>query len=415
MKTLREYVMVFPWPRSLSPAAISHSSSRAGPRADRSASVSSRESDLPARARASARRSPRTGSVIRPNVRPRSHWGNCDPDSRAHHRSVASVEDMRMSVVALAGGVGAGKFLRGLVAVVPAEDVTVVVNTGDDIVLHGLHVSPDIDSVTYWLAGLADRERGWGRAEETFRTTEELRRLGAEGAWFGLGDLDLATHLFRTKFLADGGTLSEATAALSARFGLTARLVPMSDDPVTTRLEVTDDQGVVHDVHFQEYWVQRGGMDRVRDIRFEGAAKAVPAPGVIEAIADAEAILVCPSNPVASIDPILSVPGIRDVVARRRQQVAGVSPIVGGAPLRGMADKLLPLAGDEVSAAGVAGHYSGILGGWVIDLQDKDQAEAIEALGVRVAVTDTVMVDDRAAEALARIALELARSERDHG
>jgi LPPG:FO 2-phospho-L-lactate transferase len=313
-----------------------------------------------------------------------------------------------MSVVALAGGVGAGKFLRGLLRAVPADDVTVVVNTGDDIVVHGLHVSPDLDSVMYWLADLADRERGWGRRDETFRATEELGRLGADGAWFGLGDLDLATHLCRTDLLAQGKTLSEATASLSERFGLKARLLPMSDDPVTTRLDVQDERGRMQDLHFQEYWVKRGARDVVRAIRFEGAAKALPAPGVLEAIAGAQAVVICPSNPIASIDPILSVPGVRDGVARRKRRVAGVSPIVGGAPLRGMADKLLPLAGEEVSALGVARHYARILGGWVIDAQDEEQANAIEEQGVRVAVTDTIMVDDEAAERLARVTLALA-------
>jgi LPPG:FO 2-phospho-L-lactate transferase len=314
-----------------------------------------------------------------------------------------------VKVLALAGGVGAGKFLRGLVRRVPPEDVTVVVNTGDDIVVHGLHVSPDVDSVTYWLGGTADRERGWGRAGETFRATEELRAFGADGAWFGLGDLDLATHLFRTHLLSEGGTLSEVTSAAAARFGVRARIVPMSDDPVTTRVDVVDEAGGAMDLHFQEYWVLRGARDEVKSVRYEGAARARPAPGVIEAVEESEVVIICPSNPVASIDPILAVPGIREAVTARRHRVVGISPIVGGAPLRGMADRLLPVAGVEVSAAGVAEHYLGLISTWVMDDVDEGLAARVEGLGLRVALTDSIMVDDVAAEELARVALEVAR------
>jgi LPPG:FO 2-phospho-L-lactate transferase len=314
-----------------------------------------------------------------------------------------------VKVLALAGGVGAGKFLRGLVRRVPPEDVTVVVNTGDDIVVHGLHVSPDVDSVTYWLGGAADRERGWGRAGETFRATEELRAFGADGAWFGLGDLDLATHLFRTHLLSEGGTLSEVTSAAAARFGVRARIVPMSDDPVTTRVDVVDEAGGAMDLHFQEYWVLRGARDEVKSVRYEGAARARPAPGVIEAVEESEVVIICPSNPVASIDPILAVPGIREAVTARRHRVVGISPIVGGAPLRGMADRLLPVAGVEVSAAGVAEHYLGLISTWVMDDVDEGLAARVEGLGLRVALTDSIMVDDVAAEELARVALEVAR------
>lgn len=316
-------------------------------------------------------------------------------------------------MVALAGGAGAGRFLCGLVRAVPAEDVTAVVNTGDDIRVHGLAVSPDIDSVTYWLAGVADRERGWGRREETFRATQELRRLGAEEAWFGLGDVDLATHLIRTRWLADGHTLSEATEELARRFGVQARILPMSDQIVTTRIEAKDDDGTSLDLHFQEYWVQRGARDDVKAIRYQGAERARPAPGVLESVASADVVVLCPSNPVASIDPILSVPGIRDAIRARRETVVGVSPIVGGAPLRGMADKLLPVVGAEVSAPGVARHFADVLGAFVIDDVDRERASDIEAVLGRgsVAVTDTIMVDDFAAERLARVALALAGSD----
>jgi LPPG:FO 2-phospho-L-lactate transferase len=314
-----------------------------------------------------------------------------------------------MHVAALAGGVGAGKFLRGLIRVVAPKDVTAIVNTGDDIVLHGLHVSPDLDSVTYWLAGVSDTARGWGRTEETFRATEELRAFGAEGSWFALGDLDLATHLYRTRLLADGYTLSQATTAVGARFRIVTRILPMSDQRVTTRVEAVDEQGRLVDLHFQEYWVKRRGEDQVKRVRYVGDEIARPGPGVLEALAGADVILLCPSNPIASIGPILAVPGIAEAVSARRQRVVGVSPIVGGAPLRGMADRLLPAAGVEVSAAGVAGHYAGLIGGWVIDQVDVDQADRIEGTGVAVAVTDTIMVDDDAATALAEAAVRLAQ------
>ena len=313
-----------------------------------------------------------------------------------------------MEIVALAGGVGAGKFLRGLVRAAPPRDVTVIVNTGDDIEMHGLHVSPDLDSVTYWLGDVFDRERGWGRRNETFRATGELGRFDADAAWFGLGDLDLATHLYRTRLLVDGATLSEATGRIAARFGIAARIVPMSDDPVATRLDVVS-IGRELDLHFQEYWVQRGALDDVKAIRFEGAGEAAPAPGVLDAIERADVVVLCPSNPVVSIGPILAVPGIRDKIAGRGGPVVGVSPIVDGAPLAGMADKLMPVAGLEVSALGVGRAYQDLLTGWVIDDRDRGLAPKIEAeLGVRVAVTDTIMRDDTVASALARTVLGLA-------
>jgi LPPG:FO 2-phospho-L-lactate transferase len=313
-----------------------------------------------------------------------------------------------MWVTALAGGIGAGKFLRGLVRAMPPEDVTVVVNTGDDVAMHGLHVSPDLDSVTYWLGDAFDRERGWGRRDETFRATEELRRFDPEMAWFNLGDLDLATHLFRSNLLREGATLTEATARVAARFGIAARLLPMSDDPVTTRVTVVAD-GDEQDLHFQEYWVRRGARDEVKAVRYEGADTARPAPGVVAALADADVVVLCPSNPVASIGPILAVPGLRDALAARAPDVVGISGIVGGAPLAGMADRLMPVAGVEVTAAGAAECYRGLLGGWVVDEADRSLVARIQASGLRVGVTDTIMTDDAKAEALARLALSLLR------
>jgi LPPG:FO 2-phospho-L-lactate transferase len=311
-----------------------------------------------------------------------------------------------MRVTALAGGIGAGKFLRGLVRAVAPESVTVIANTGDDIRMHGLHVSPDLDSVTYWLGDVFDRERGWGRRDETFRATEELRSFDPEQAWFNLGDLDLATHLYRTNLRATGETLTSATAAVARRFGVVPRILPMSDDPVTTRISVVAD-GEELELHFQEYWVRRGGRDEVKAIRYEGAERSRPAPGVLEALAHADAIVLCPSNPVASLGPILAVPGIRDTVGARRNDVVGVSGIVAGAPLAGMADRLMPAAGAEVTAAGAANYYRGLLGAWVVDDVDRALVPRIEATGLRVGATDSIMTDDAKAEALARFALGL--------
>jgi LPPG:FO 2-phospho-L-lactate transferase len=311
-----------------------------------------------------------------------------------------------MKVVALAGGVGAGKFLRGLVRVIPAGDVTVVVNTGDDLTIHGLRVCPDVDSVTYWLAGVADRERGWGRATESFRALGELRRLGGE-AWFSLGDLDLGTHLARADLLERGATLTEATRTIAASLGVEATVLPMSEDPVTTRIEAVGGSGEHLDLHFQEYWVARRARDEVKAIRYEGAEAAEPAPGVLGAIEASNGVLICPSNPVASIGAILAVPGMRTAVLAK-DRVAGVSPIVGGAPLLGMADRLMPVVGWEVSAFGAASAYRGLAQAFVIDERDARVAPRIESeLGMRVAITDTLMTDDAAAERVARAALDL--------
>jgi LPPG:FO 2-phospho-L-lactate transferase len=313
-----------------------------------------------------------------------------------------------MKVAALAGGIGAGKFLRGLARAVDPDDVTVIVNTGDDVRMHGLHVSPDLDSVTYWLGDVFDRERGWGRRDETFRATEELRAFGAPDAWFNLGDLDLATHLYRTSQLARGAALSDVTRLVAERFGVRTRIVPMTDDPVETRIDAVDPAGRPLDLHFQQYWVERGARDQVKGVRFEGSAHAHPAPGVLDGIAGADAVVLCPSNPVVSIGPILAVPGVREAVAaRKKESVVGISPIVAGAPLAGMADRLMPAVGLEVTAAGAAAAYEDLLGGWVIDERDRALAARVEATGVHVAVTDTVMTDDAVAEALAVTALGL--------
>ena len=312
-----------------------------------------------------------------------------------------------MKVVALAGGTGAGKFLRGMVRIVPGDDLTIVLNVADDVVVHGLHVSPDPDSVTYWLGDVFDRARGWGRRDESFRATEELRAFGAPDAWFNLGDLDLATHVLRTSMLRDGATMSQIVSRIAARFGVGANLVPATDDRVETRIDAVDaDTGERLDLHFQEYWVQRRAADHVKAVRFVGMENARPAPGVVEAIGDADAIVLPPSNPVVSLGPILAVPGIREAVRARRAVVVGVSGIIDGAPLVGMADRLMPAVGLEVTAAGAAAAYEGLLGAWVIDERDRSLSDRIEATGVRVVVTDTVMRDDDAAARVASVMLD---------
>ena len=306
-------------------------------------------------------------------------------------------------LVALAGGVGAARFLRGLLRVHAPSDLLVVGNTGDDLRMHGLAVSPDLDSVAYTLAGLADEERGWGLAGETWNVGDALARLGEPG-WFALGDRDIATHLLRTRLLAEGASLSEATAALCRRLGVPVRLLPMSDQPVQTRVEVDGPDGP-EDLGFQEWWVGRQARDPVRRVRFEGVERARPAPGVLEAIAAASGIVVCPSNPVVSIAPILAVPGVRDAIQAAPCRVVAVTPIVGGAPVRGMADRLLPAWGVEVSARGVAGLYAGLADAFVLDTVDAGQAGDVRGLGLEPVVVPTLMRTVEDAAALAKAAL----------
>lgn len=304
-------------------------------------------------------------------------------------------------LTALAGGVGAARFLRGLIDVVDPADVTAIVNTGDDDEFHGLHVSPDLDSVTYTLAGADNPETGWGLVGESFTTIDALARYGRD-TWFRLGDQDLATHLARTAQLRAGATLSEVTRAITAAWGLTTRLVPMSDDPVRTRITVRRPDGHTEELAMQEWFVRDHAEPPVVAVHFEGADSSVPAPGVIDALESAETILVCPSNPVISIGPILAVPGIRDVLMRRRGRVVGVSPIIGGRPVRGPADRLMGPLGIDVSCVGVADAYRDFCSTLVIDAADAALAPQVEALGVRAVVADTLMRDARVAAALAR-------------
>lgn len=306
-----------------------------------------------------------------------------------------------MDVVALAGGIGAARFLRGLVHAVDPARLTVVANTGDDIRLHGLHVSPDLDTITYTLGGGVHPDQGWGREGETLAVATELRDRYGRPDWFTLGDRDLATHLVRSEVLADGGTLSEATARIAAAWDLPFRLLPMTDDPVATMIQTTDDRTM----HFQRWWVGERAAGTVARVWLDGAEAATPAPGVIEAIDAADVVVLCPSNPVVSIGTILQVPGVR--AALKGATVVGVSPIVGGRVVRGMADKLLPAVGAVVSADGVARTYAGILDGWVVDLRDAEVADPLREMGLAVAVTDTIMADVDVTTALARTALEL--------
>ena len=310
--------------------------------------------------------------------------------------------------VALAGGVGAARLLSGLVQVTDPAQITAVVNTGDDMVLHGLHISPDIDTVTYTLAGRDNKETGWGLAGESWAVMEELASLGGQ-AWFRLGDRDLATHLYRTQRLAEGATLSEVTAELASARGVRVRLVPVSNDPVRTRLTLAEpDPAGPAEVSFQDYFVRRRHDVAVRHVRFEGAADARPAPGVLEAIARAELIVACPSNPVVSIGPLLAVPGVQAALEARRPDVVAVSPIVAGAALKGPADRLLAELGHESSALGVARLYAPWAGTLVIDEADAALARAVEAEGLRCVVAPTVMSSPAAAAALGKVVLGAA-------
>jgi LPPG:FO 2-phospho-L-lactate transferase len=313
-------------------------------------------------------------------------------------------------LVSLAGGVGAAKFLSGLVQAVPPEDLVVVGNTGDDDEFHGLLVCPDLDSVTYTLAGASNRELGWGLEGETFACLEAAERYD-DDTWFRLGDRDIATHLFRARRLREGATLSTVTAEILAAWNLRLRLLPMSDDPVRTRITVTglrdgDAPATTTELHMQEWFVRERAQPPVVSVRFEGAEAARPAPGVLEAIAAADGIVLCPSNPVISIGPILSVPGIRDALIARRDHVVGISPIVGGAPVRGPADRLMGPLGIDVSCVGVAQNYAPFCSTLVIDAVDEARVGEVAAAGVRAIVADTMMLTPEIAAALARRAID---------
>ncbi len=303
-------------------------------------------------------------------------------------------------ITALAGGVGAARFLSGLTRIVKQEDLTIIVNTGDDIELQGLHISPDLDTIVYTLAGVVDEVKGWGIRGDTFQFLDALKKLGLE-TWFAVGDRDLATHVFRTALLKRGKKLSDVTAALTDAFRVAAKILPMTDDTFETR--IVTERGTVH---FQEYLVKRQAQDKVLGVEFVGAEDAKPAAGVVEAVQNSDLLVVCPSNPVVSIGTILSVNGIRDVVRRSKARKVAVSPIVAGEVIKGPAPQLLRGLGIEVSAYSVAKLYADFLDVFIIDNADLVEKERIEKLGVKVKVTNTIMrtLDDKVN--LARIALE---------
>jgi LPPG:FO 2-phospho-L-lactate transferase len=305
------------------------------------------------------------------------------------------------AITALAGGVGASKLLLGLYEVIDPQRLTVIVNTGDDISLHGLKISPDLDIVTYTLAGIVDAAKGWGFRAETFHTLKRLAIFGRVN-WFHLGDRDLATHIHRTAMLADGGSLTDAAESIRVALGVKAHILPMSDEPVPTIIDSSEGA-----LHFQEYLVKRRAEPLVRGIRFDGADAARPAPGVLEAIRDAGRILICPSNPLISIGPILAVPGIREALRARREDAIAVCPLVGGKSLKGPSDKMLSQLGHDPSAQGVAKLYADFTGTFVIDPVDQPQAEAIRALGMNVVVIPTVMKTRAQKRKLARALVSL--------
>jgi len=304
-------------------------------------------------------------------------------------------------IVVLAGGVGAARFLQGLVQVVPQQRLTVIVNTGDDRDFYGLHVSPDLDIVMYTLAGIVDEKNGWGIRDDTYHTMQQLTRYGNED-WFLLGDRDLATHIHRTNLLRQGKTLSEVIEGLRKNLSLELRILPMSDQPIATHIQTP-----VGLMHFQEYMVKRHCTDEVQDVVFVGASAARPAPDVLDAIKDAEAILIAPSNPIVSIGSILAVPGIHDALHETSGMVVAVSPIVGGAPIKGPADKLMRGLGMDVSAVGVARCYRDFLDVMVIDEQDAQLISKIEDLGIPTVTTNTIMRDNAAKVALAKSVLQV--------
>jgi len=305
-----------------------------------------------------------------------------------------------MRVTALAGGTGAAKLLRGLVACVGGANLTVVVNTGDDADIWGLHVCPDLDTVTYALAGRLDVARGWGREGESFRCLEAMADLGGE-TWFSLGDRDLATHLTRTRLVREGRSLSAITAELARRLGVATRILPMSDDPVRTRLRTADGW-----LSFQEYFVREKALVEVLDVEYAGAADARLAPGVREAIVSADAVVICPSNPVTSMGPVLAVPGMADALGAAAAPVTAVSPIVAGAAVSGPAAALMRARGLEVSPLGLARAYAPWLSRLVVDDRDRAYAADLTRLGLGVIVTDTLMTSAAREIALARRVLD---------
>jgi len=319
-----------------------------------------------------------------------------------------------MRITTLAGGIGGARFLIGLKAARPDAEITVIGNTGDDIWVHGLRVCPDLDTVMYTLGGGISVERGWGREGETFTVKDELAAYGVEPTWFGLGDKDIATHLIRTQSLNAGFPLSEVTTALCEHWKPGVRLIPMTDDRAETNVIIEDEQGR-RAIHFQEWWIKYRASIPAQGFVLVGVDQATPAPGVLEAIETADIVLLPPSNPVVSIGTILQVPGIREALSATAAPVVGLSPIVGGAPVRGMADACLTALGIETTATAVAAHYGsrasgGILDGWLVDTTDANSVNSINALGIMATSVPLMMTDVDATAAMANAAIALAES-----
>ena len=306
-----------------------------------------------------------------------------------------------MNVAVLCGGVGAARLLAGLVRVAPPADVTAIVNVADDMEMHGLAISPDLDTVVYTVAGAIDPDRGWGLRDESWQAMATLERYGGE-TWFGLGDRDLGTHLYRTRRLADGAPLSVVSGEIARAWGLGLTVLPATDDRLRTVLTLADGDD---DISFQDYFVRLRHDVPVSAVRFDGAEAATPAPGVRGALADAERIVIAPSNPIVSIGPLLAIDGLRAAVEARRDDVVAISPLVGGRALKGPADRLMRELGHDDSVVGVARLYAPIAGTLVIDEQDASHADAVRAAGLRCVVTDTIMRDPGAAAALCDVAL----------
>ena len=308
---------------------------------------------------------------------------------------------MTVDVAVICGGVGAARLLVGIQRVIDPERVVAIANVGDDLELHGLHISPDLDTITYTTAGAVSAERGWGLDGETWQAMAMVGRYGGVD-WFSLGDRDIGTHLYRTHRLRQGAPLSEVTGEITAAWDLRFRLLPVTDDRLQTMVTVVDEG----EIGFQEYFVGRRHDVPVSAVRFDGADRAEPAPGVIEAIESAASIVIAPSNPVVSIDPVLAVPGVRDAIAARRSDVVAVSPIIGGKALKGPADRLLVELGRESSAAAVAEWYRDLVGTLIVDTVDADQSDAIAASGVEPVVMDTIMSTPAITDALAVACLQ---------
>lgn len=311
---------------------------------------------------------------------------------------------MKNKIVVLSGGVGGARFLEGLVQLVPQKDIVVIGNTGDDEEFYGLHVSPDLDIVLYTLAGVVDEKQGWGLKNETYNTMKQLTFLG-NNAWFQLGDKDLATHIHRTNLLKKGQTLHEITNELVRSFGLEIKLIPMSNEQVKTIIKTPHGA-----IPFQEYFVKNRWQDEILDILYSNAEESKPTPGIIDAILSANSVILTPSNPLVSIDTILSVPGIKNALLQTKSRIAAVSPIISGKTIKGPADKMMQAMGMEVSCSGVADHYRDFLDVIVIDTQDEKLKTDIEKLGIQTIVTNTIMKDKSAKKQLAQKVLDSVQS-----